>query len=80
MGNKSSKQKPAAMPAAVPAVPAAKFDAIKSGYFTTDDQHQINLERYAALYHNYDDYDSNGTVLASKIKQEYKGKPHSSRL
>ncbi|KFY17448.1 hypothetical protein V492_00697 [Pseudogymnoascus sp. VKM F-4246] len=57
MGNKISKQR--------------NLDPVECGYLYRKDPISVKLNEYAALYHNYDDFDSEGTVSTAKIKAEH---------
>lgn len=78
MGNKLSKQKTAKKLAVQQK--QQHLDPVECGYLYRDDTRPINLDKYAALYHNYDDFDSNGTVVASAIETEKRGRPYGERL
>ncbi|KFY45521.1 hypothetical protein V494_00899 [Pseudogymnoascus sp. VKM F-4513 (FW-928)] len=47
------------------------LDPVECGYLYRKDPIPINLDKYAALYHNHDDFDSNSTVLTKDIKAEF---------
>jgi hypothetical protein len=74
MGNKPSKPKTDKKPAVQQKQKQQHLDPVECGYLYRDDPIPINLDKYAALKSNYDDFDSNGTVLASAIETEARGR------
>ncbi|OBT38734.1 hypothetical protein VE00_10690 [Pseudogymnoascus sp. WSF 3629] len=66
MGNKLSKQR--------------NSDPVECGYIYRKDPVPIDLDKYAALYHNYDDFDTNGIVSTSEIKAKFASTNRSGRL
>ncbi|OBT77762.1 hypothetical protein VF21_03769 [Pseudogymnoascus sp. 05NY08] len=66
MGNKLSKQR--------------NSDPVECGYLYRKDPVPIDLDKYAALYHNYDDLDTNGIVSTSEIKAKFASTNRSGRL